>query len=237
MLKKQFTPSEDFKREMDGSTFDFDLAAKAIHSLRPEVYHKIVEVANLVMKPVNLKEKSREALRYKTNFCMKKIIDKIYDSGIMTPEDVIHDPDLLNRCTMGISYFGGEISTKFAVQIGLYLKSLKNMGTKVHHEHLLRAAKLEEFGCFCLTEVGHGSDVSKLETTAHYDKVTQEFILNSPTETSRKFWIGNLASTATKAVVFAQLIVNGVRHGIHGFLISIRDQETHETLPGLTIGD
>ena len=138
---------------------------------------------------------------------------------------------------MGICFFGGEISTKFAVQIGLYVKSIKNIGSQIHEESLLKGAKLEEFGCFCLTELGHGSDVSKLETTCHYDHLTNQFILNSPTETSRKFWIGNLANTATKAVVFAQLIVNGVRYGIHGFLVQIRDHETHEVLPGLSIGD
>jgi acyl-CoA oxidase len=81
-------------------------------------------------------------------------------------------------------------------------------------------------GCFCLTELGHGSDVSKLETTAHFDEVTNEFIIHSPTETSRKFWIGNLAITATKAVVFAQLIMNGVNYGLHGFLISIRNRNS-----------
>ena len=67
--------------------------------------------------------------------------------------------------------------------------------------------------------------------------MAKEFIFNSPTETSKKFWIGNLALTATKAIVFAQLIVNGVMHGIHGFLIQIRDPKTHATLPGLRIGD
>ena len=47
-------------------------------------------------------------------------------------------------------------------------------------------------GCFCLTELGHGSDVSKLETTAHFDEVTNEFIIHSPTETSRGFGLGIL---------------------------------------------
>lgn len=88
-----------------------------------------------------------------------------------------------------------------------------------------------------MTELGHGSDVTNMETTAHYDQMTKEFILNSPTETSRKFWIGNLAVTATKAIVFAQLIVNGVRHGLHGFLVEIRNPETFESHNGITIGD
>jgi len=47
-----------------------------------------------------------------------------------------------------------------------------------------------------LTELGHGSDVDKLETTATFDPETSQFILNSPTETSMKFWIGSLGKTA-----------------------------------------
>lgn len=236
-LKRHFSPSEDFNREIDGCTFDFDLASKVVDSLRPDVHHQIIALIDSVMEENDYKERSRENSRFRTNILMKKVMSQIYEKGLMTYEDVIDNPDLLNRCTMGISFFGGEISTKFAFHIGLYLKSIKNMGTDAHREDLEKGAKLEEMGCFCLTELGHGSDATKIETTAHYDQMTDEFIFNSPTETSRKFWIGNLASTATKAVVFAQLVVNGVRHGVHGFVFQIRNPETHEPLPGLTIGD
>jgi acyl-CoA oxidase len=84
-----------------------------------------------------------------------------------------------------------------------------DLGTERHYDAIIRGANFEELGCFCLTELGHGSDVSKLETTVHYDQLTNEFIIHSPTKTSRKFWIGNLAVTATKAVVFGQLIISG----------------------------
>jgi acyl-CoA oxidase len=76
-----------------------------------------------------------------------------------------------------------------------------------------------------------------METTAHFDPEENQFILNSPTDTSMKFWIGNLAKTATMAVVFAQLITERVKQGVHGFLIPIRDKNTHIALPGIEIGD
>lgn len=40
------------------------------------------------------------------------------------------------------------------------------------------------------TEVGHGTYIRGLETTATYDRLTKEFIIDSPTLTSTKFWPG-----------------------------------------------
>lgn len=47
------------------------------------------------------------------------------------------------------------------------------------------------FGTYIQTEIGHGTFVRGLETTATYDRSTQEFIINSPTLTSIKFWPGS----------------------------------------------
>jgi acyl-CoA oxidase len=44
-----------------------------------------------------------------------------------------------------------------------------------------------------MTEMGHGSNVRDIETQAIYDKSTQEFIINTPTNSATKFWIGNMA--------------------------------------------
>ena len=97
---------------------------------------------------------------------------------------------------------------------------------------------LDLLGCFAMTETGHGSDVQSLETTATYDKDTDEFVINSPTKTSRKDYIGGAAESARMAAVFAQLITAGPRekptgHGVHCFVVPIRDDEGND-LPGVT---
>lgn len=51
-----------------------------------------------------------------------------------------------------------------------------------------------------------------------------------------KYWIGNLARTASYGVVFANLIIDNINYGVHAFIIKIR-QNNGEIIQGLEIGD
>ena len=97
--------------------------------------------------------------------------------------------------------------------------------------------RLEIIGCYAQTELGHGSNVRGLETEAIYDHSTQEFIINTPSTSAYKWWIGTLGVSANYAIVIAQLKLNGEGYGPHPFLVPIRDMITHEPLPGADIGD
>ena len=78
-------------------------------------------------------------------------------------------------------------------------------------------------GCFAMTELAHGSNVAGLETTATFDSATDEFVIHTPHLGATKWWIGGAASTATHAVVFAQMIVGGKRWGVKTFVTQLRD--------------
>lgn len=78
------------------------------------------------------------------------------------------------------------------------------------------------FGCYLQTELGHGTNVSRLETTATFIPETQEFEIHSPTLTSSKWWIGALGKTATHGVVQAKLILGGKDIGPHLFFVQLR---------------
>ena len=64
------------------------------------------------------------------------------------------------------------------------------------------------FGCYAQTELGHGSNVAGLETTATLDKTTDEFIINTPTITATKYWPGDLGMFSSHAIVFARMIID-----------------------------
>jgi hypothetical protein len=48
-------------------------------------------------------------------------------------------------------------------------------------------------GCYGMTELGHGSNVMGIETTAEYDPSTQVFVINTPNDDASKYWIGGAA--------------------------------------------
>ena len=80
-------------------------------------------------------------------------------------------------------------------------------------------AKHKILGCYAQTELGHGSDVAKLETTAILDKSTDEFIINSPTITSTKMWPGDLGRYTSHALIFARLKVEDNDYSVHPFIV------------------
>ncbi|XP_065085923.1 probable peroxisomal acyl-coenzyme A oxidase 1 [Ochlerotatus camptorhynchus] len=125
-----------------------------------------------------------------------------------------------------------------AVHFVMFLPALMGHGTPEQQaEWIGRAWNCEIVGTYAQTELGHGTFIRGLETTATYDENTKEIVLNSPTLSSYKWWPGGLGHTANYCVVIAQLYTKGVCHGIHPFIVQLRDEETHMPMPGITIGE
>ena len=133
-----------------------------------------------------------------------------------------------------VAQFDLSLMVKAGVQWGLFGGAIENLGTKRHHEAYIPALiNLDLLGCFAMTETGHGSDVQNIETTATYDIETEEFVIHSPTPSSRKDYIGGAAKHATSAAVFAQLFTKGEGHGVHCFVVPIRTPKGKD-MPGVT---
>ncbi|MDQ3155719.1 MAG: acyl-CoA dehydrogenase family protein [Actinomycetota bacterium] len=147
------------------------------------------------------------------------------------------DPGMAVTGIEMLAQFDLSLMVKAGVQWGLFGGAIENLGTKRHHEAYIPALiNLDLLGCFAMTETGHGSDVQNIETTATYDLETQEFIIHSPTPSSRKDYIGGAAKHATSAAVFAQLFTKGEGCGVHCFVVPIRDSKGTD-MPGVTTSD
>ncbi|MEO5824397.1 MAG: acyl-CoA dehydrogenase [Gemmatimonadales bacterium] len=130
-----------------------------------------------------------------------------------------------------------SLTIKFGVQFGLFQGSVQLLGTAWHHEHFLPAiSRGEMLGMFAMSELGSGSNVRDLETTATYDTATEEFLINTPHGGAHKEWIGNAALHGRMATVFAQLVTGDTSHGVHAFLVPVRDTDG-KTMPGVCIAD
>ncbi|GAA1865541.1 acyl-CoA dehydrogenase [Myceligenerans crystallogenes] len=127
-----------------------------------------------------------------------------------------------------------SLQIKAGVQWGLFAAAILHLGTQEQQDRLLPGAMdLSVPGAFAMTETGHGSDVASVGTTATYDPATEEFVVDTPFRGAWKQYLGNAARHGVAATVFAQLVTNGVNHGVHCFYVPIRDPETMEFLPGV----
>lgn len=73
----------------------------------------------------------------------------------------------------------------------MFVYSLENMtNDQQKNEWLENAWNYKILGTYAQTELGHGTYIRGLETTATFNEKSQEFILHSPTLSSYKWWPG-----------------------------------------------
>lgn len=174
---------------------------------------------NFLSRPEKYNEAVRKAGHYIRTLKGKKVIDRA-DSYFY-----------------GNLVFPNEISP-IGLHSGMFIPTLESQGTQEQKDKWLpKAYNYEMIGTYAQTELGHGTNVRGLETTATYDPRTEQFVLHSPTLTASKWWPGGLGKTCNHAIVMALLFTKGVCHGIHGFLVQLRDFKTHQPLQGVSLGD
>ncbi|XP_065192794.1 peroxisomal acyl-coenzyme A oxidase 1-like [Sycon ciliatum] len=192
----------------------------------------------------------------------KKIENIIYDDPVLCRDDIcflsrpeeykrglqrskraveLHRELGLERGTFESLIFWHAVDDE-SLPIGLHLSMFSHViRSQATEEQMAKWLPLVKnfsiIGCYAQTELGHGSFVRGLETRVEYDRSRQEFILDTPTVTSMKWWPGGLGKTATHALVVGRLFIDGKELGVHMFLVPLRDLTTHVPLPGISVGD
>jgi len=199
---------------------NYELRAKIIEFLRDDIYRQNYDLSLGEYRELTLRR-----------------IRKLIDARFFSVRDYVRDPRKFMAGMETLSFADFSMGIKTGVHFTLCGGSICRLGTKKHHDAYLD--KMDSFelpGSYCMTELGHGSNVAGLETTATYDPTTREFIINTPTNTASKYWIGGAGLHGKLTVVFAQLSVSCVSKGVHAFVMRIRDDEMRP-MPGVTIKD
>nr|XP_023675785.1 peroxisomal acyl-coenzyme A oxidase 1 isoform X1 [Paramormyrops kingsleyae] len=222
----------DIRKERENATFNTDALTHILDG-NPEKTRRRREIETLVIKDPDFQHEDLNFMSRSERYdaAVKKsaqMILKMREYGIADPEEIYSYKNCVQR---------GR-TEPLDLHLGMFLPTLLNQATPEQQDAFFTPAwNLKIIGTYAQTEMGHGTHIRGLETTATYDPSTQEFVLNSPTVTSIKWWPGGLGKTSNHAVVLAQLHTQGNCHGLHAFLVPIRDMSNHQPLPGVVVGD
>ncbi|XP_074871002.1 peroxisomal acyl-coenzyme A oxidase 1 isoform X2 [Carettochelys insculpta] len=224
--------NRDLRKERDSASFSPELLTHVLDGgaertrRRREIEALALNDPDLQHEDLNFLSRSQ---RYETAIRKSAMmVMKLREYGIADPDEIYW----FKRMCLG------SFVDPLGLHFSMFTNTLQNQCTVAQQDKWLPLTYgLQIIGTYAQTELGHGTHLRGLETTATYDPATQEFILNSPTVTSTKWWPGGLGKTSNHAIVLAQLYTQGQCKGLHAFIVPIRQLGTHEPLPGITVGD
>ncbi|KAG0589378.1 hypothetical protein KC19_1G017400 [Ceratodon purpureus] len=167
--------------------------------------------------PVEISKDAHRELAY------KQMLAIVNDAGVNPMKYLMEDPARYFTLAEAVGFIDMSLGIKFGKHRDKYAEGISS---------------LKYPGCFAMTELHHG-----IQTTATFDRLTNEFVINTPNEGATKWWIGNAAVHGKFASVFARLkLPSPDSHldtdmGVHAFIVPIRSMENHSVLPGIEIRD
>ncbi|KAI9277060.1 acyl-CoA dehydrogenase/oxidase [Phascolomyces articulosus] len=201
------------------------------YELRKRAYEIMKNDPELIVQPPrNILEFSRDEWREFT-------MGQIYRVAQLTKE-YSHDREFASEIDKALNVYSKSYAMRVFVHDSLFRNVINMLGTKEQAQKW--NDDIDErrvYGCFAMTELGHSSALRDIETCATFDVATDEFVIESPTVTSTKWWIGGSGQTSTHAVVISQTVIQGEHKGHNWFIVQLRDKVTGELMPGVRIGD
>ncbi|KAK9833196.1 hypothetical protein WJX74_009804 [Apatococcus lobatus] len=229
VLAEHVEPQDDMRAERARASFASRNVAEALNGGKEVLEKRSRMVAQLEKLPWG--QKSQRAFLSREQEYVQALraamgIWQLMQSGQLSIEDGLEMRNLL-------AFPGG-----LELHIGMFIPTILSQGNDEQQKHWLPLAQsLKVIGTYAQTELGHGTFVRGLETTATYDAESQQFIVHSPALSSTKWWPGGLGKTSTHIILMARLFINQKDYGLHAFVMQIRDLSTHLPLAGITVGD
>ena len=225
---------ETLAKERSNPPFDLDAMKVANHGSQERLDFKRKVMLELERNKAfyndDFYDLTKDELRVRTFIKIGSIVNWLQTENL----------DLFHQRLAVISVADPGFWTRFGVHLGLFSNCVRSGSTSGQFAYWVNQGMLackRFYGCFGMTELAHGSNVQGIETTATFDENTDEFIIHTPNLGATKWWIGGAAHSATHCAVFARMIVHGKDYGTKTFVVQLRDIDTYETLPGVTIGD
>ena len=164
----EFNPNV-FQLAVEGAMFPLKKRIMDFLARHPETYgFKYYAEAN--------REKHREQY-------VKQIVALLKGVPVTKEMDQADPRTIVSYVTSLFSHDQG-LCIRLSVHFILYGDTLRLLGTQKHASLYDRCVKFKDYGCFCMTELGHGSNVSGVETIATYDHARKEFVVHSPSGTA-----------------------------------------------------
>ena len=129
-------------------------------------------------------------------------------------------------------------SNPFGLTRALFIPSITLQGTPEQVSYWVPLAEAGKIiGAYSQTELGHGSFVAGIETTAEFDLEKDEFVINTPSISATKFWPGAIGYSCSHMLVMARMIIESQDLGVHAFIVQVKSLEDYKPLPGIEFGD
>ncbi|XP_045782603.1 peroxisomal acyl-coenzyme A oxidase 3 [Maniola jurtina] len=150
---------------------------------------------------------------------------------------IVEEPRIVQAEAEAMFMFDSSLAIKKSLTFGMFANTIRGSGRPHQYKFVEDNEQAKIGGCFALTEVAHGSNAKGMRTTATYCPEKKQFIMHSADFEAAKFWVGSLGKCSTHAIVYAMLISKGTNHGLHSFIVPIRDPKTLKPFPGVIVGD